>query len=538
MIMVSFFKNKIIQKILRGSLMTVAALGLGGIVSGAVSLAACCEVRNIYGETKLYDTFSEGWCYVVYSAVRDPNKMTTLKLLANWEASKSKTNIKARGKKYSIGKYNLGTDLQRKHVEGLDNSSSEVDGFSGGHLNVRDGKQITIDLNGFNIDRKRGNDQNDDGELINVSGNAYLRIIDSNPTAAKTIDGVETTGGALMGGASEDGAGCIHIKDGGSVRMEGGNVCCNQTNDHGGAFKTDGGSAKLFLDGVHVFHNKTRDAFLNTNGGAIYADGGRIRIRNCVFRGNKSEDYGGAVFSDEGNSYIVIEDSQFIGNEAKDDGGAVYIDRGNLRVKNTSFDGNKAGDDGGGIYINDEDGAVIRECTFVNNSANDAAGGLYINDDDVFLVECDFHNNYAGGYGGGGIYVDSMHRISVQGIMKVYDNKGKKDRADDLFLQKGKVTEAHLYSGGLLDGSKVGLRSNKSFTALKNITQYEFDECFFSDTSDALEKKDVKAAVDETYYASVFSDMGIWLIAILVLIIVVGAMAAIVYKKTAKRSEG
>ncbi|MBR6228940.1 MAG: hypothetical protein IKQ97_04315 [Eubacterium sp.] len=531
----SFFKNKTINKILRGSLMTVAALGFGGIVSGAMSRAACCEVRSIFGETKLYDTFSEGWCYAVHTASTDPLKMTTVKLLANWEASKSKTNIKVRGKKYSIGKYNLGTDLERKHVEGLDNSSSEIDGFSGGHLNVRDGKKITIDLNGFNIDRKRGNDQNDDGELINVSGNAYLRIIDSNPTVAKTIDGVGTTGGALMGGASEDGAGCIHIKDGGSVRMEGGNVCCNQTNDHGGAFKTDGGSAKLFLDGVHVFHNKTRDAFLNTNGGAIYADGGRIRIRNCVFRENKSEDYGGAIFSDEGNSYIVIEDSQFIGNEAKDDGGAVYIDRGSLRVKNTSFDRNKAGDDGGGVYINDEDGAVIRECTFVNNSANDAAGGLYINDDDVFLVECDFHNNYAGGYGGGGIYVDSMHRINVQGIMKVYDNKGKKNRADDLFLQKGKATEAHLYSGGLLDGSKIGVRTNKKFTALKNITQYEFEECFFSDTSDSLVKKNVKSATDETILASVFTDAGTWIMILMTLLILAGAAAGLVYRKRKRR---
>ena len=531
----SFFKNKTVHKILRGSLMTVAALSLGGIVSGAVSLAACCEVRNIYGETKLYDTFSEGWCYVVHTASTDPLKMTTIKLLANWEASKSKTKIKVRGKGYSIGKYNLGTDLQRKHVEGLDNSKSEIDGFSGGHLNVRDGKQITIDLNGFNIDRKRGNDQNDDGELINVSGKAYLRIIDSNPTVAKTIDGVETTGGALMGGASEDGAGCIHIKDGGHVKMEGGNICCNQTNDHGGAIKTQGGNAKLFLDGVHVFHNKTRDAILNTNGGAIYLNGGKIRIRNCVFRENKSEDYGGAIFSDEGNSYTVIEDSQFIGNEAKDDGGAIYIDRGNLKVKNTTFDGNKAGDDGGGIYINDEDGAVIRECTFVNNSAKDAAGGLYINDDDVFLVDCDFHSNYAGGYGGGGIYVDSMHRISVQGIMKVYDNKGKKDRADDLFLQKGKATEAHLYSGGLLDGSKVGLRSNKSFTALKNITQYEFEECFFSDTSTAIRKKNEQAAKDETYLASVFTDSDAWIMGLKVLTVLVGAVAGVVYRKKRKK---
>ena len=530
-----FFNNKAADKILRGCLVSVAALGLGLIISGTVSLAACCEVTNRWGEKKYYNSFSEGWCYVVYSS--NSTEMTTIKLLANWEASKSKTTFKARGSKYSIGKYNLGSDLQRKHVEGLDDSKKEVDGFSGGHLNVKDGKQITIDLNGFNLDRKRGNNQNDDGEVINVSGNAYLRIIDSNPTVKKTIDGVETTGGAIMGGASEDGAGCIHIKSGGYVRMEGGNICCNQTNDHGGAFKTQGGSARLFLDGVHVFKNKTRDAYLNTNGGAIYAEGGKIRIRNCVFRENKAEDYGGAIFSNEGNTYITIEDSQFIRNFADDDGGAIYVDRGNLRVKNTTFDGNSADDDGGAVYINDEDGAVIRECTFVNNKADDAAGAIYINDDDVYVIECDIHKNSADGYGGGGIYVDSMHDISIQGVMKVYDNKGKKNRADDLFLQKGKVSSAYLYSGGLMEGSHVGVRSNESYNAIKNITQYEFEECFFSDTRTSIEKKNVKAGVNESILASVFTDAGAKMMIFMISVILAGAVASFIYVHMKKKGQ-
>ena len=120
-------KKSKISKMIRAFAFTVIALGVSTIVSGAVSLAACCEVTNRWGEKKYYNTFSEGWCYVLHSA--NPTEMTTIKLLANWEASKSKTSIKARGSKYSIGKYNLGTDLQRRHVEGLDNSKSEVDGF-------------------------------------------------------------------------------------------------------------------------------------------------------------------------------------------------------------------------------------------------------------------------------------------------------------------------------------------------------------------------------------------------------------------------
>ena len=520
-------KKSKISRMIRAFAFTVIALGVSTIVSGAVSLAACCEVTNRWGEKKYYNTFSEGWCYVLHSA--NPTEMTTIKLLANWEASKSKTSIKARGSKYSIGKYNLGTDLQRRHVEGLDNSKSEVDGFSGGHMNVPGGKLITIDLNGFNIDRKRGNDQNDDGEVINVKDGGNLTIIDSNPSVSKNISGVQITGGAILGGASEDGAGGIHIKNGGCVKMIGGNIGCCQTNDHGGAIKVEGETSQLTLDGVTLFKNKTRDAFLNTNGGAIYVDRGKVRIRNCVFNGNESEDYGGAIFADEVNSYIVIEGSKFINNEADDDGGAIYIDRGNLRISGTVFEGNEADDDGGAIYINDEDGTFIRNCTFTRNVADDAAGGLYINDDLVFLVDCDFHDNRADGYGGGGIYVDSMHDISIQGVMKVYNNKGKKGRADNLFLQHGKASKAYLYSGGLLDGSKIGIRTNQSYTAIKNITQYEYDEFFFSDAG-SFKKDNVKAAKEEVYLASVFTDTELWIMGGLILIVCAGTYAGLIYR--------
>ena len=523
-------KKSKISTLIRAFAFTVIALGISTMVSGAVSLAACCEVTNRWGEKKYYDTFSEGWCYVLHAA--NPTEMTTIKLLANWEAPTSKIKIKARGEKYSIGKYNLGTDLQRRHVEGLDNSKSEVDGFSGGHMNVPGGKLITIDLNGFNIDRKRGNSQNDDGEVINVRDGGNLTIIDSNPSVSKNIAGVQITGGAILGGASEDGGGGIHIKNGGYFKMTGGNIGCCQTNDHGGAIKIEGQTSEMTLDGVTVFKNKTRDAILNTNGGAIYVDEGKVRILNCVFKDNEAEDYGGAIFSDEGHGYIVIENSKFINNKADDDGGAIYIDRGNLKIKDTVFEGNVADDDGGGIYINDEDGTFIRNCTFTKNVADDAAGGLYINDDDVFIVDCDFHDNRSDGYGGGGIYVDSMHDISIQGVMKVYDNKGKDGREDDLYLQHGKKSKAYLYSGGLLDGSRIGIRSNKSYTAIKNITQYEYEEFFFSDVG-SFKTENIKEK-EEVYLASAFTDTELWVMVCMILVVCAGAGAGIIYRRREK----
>ena len=523
---IAIINKSIIYKIM----ILLAALVSGLMICGAVSHAACCEITNRWGEKRYYNTFSEGWCYAVHAADSNPNTMTTIKLLANWEAPKSKTTIRARGEKYTVGKYNLGTDLKRKHVEGLDNSKSEVDGFSGGHLNVKDGKRYTIDLNGFNIDRRRGNDQHDDGELINVSGGAYLRIIDSNPTVRKYIDGVETTGGCIMGGASEDGAGGIHIKDGGYVYMKGGNLCCNQTDEHGGAIKTDGGSSKLFLDGVHLFRNKTRDSKDNTNGAAIYVNGGRVRIRNCIFRRNESEDYGGAIFSDEADGYIVIEDSQFIGNRANDNsGGAIYIDRGNLKVKNCTFDGNYAKEKGGAIFVEDDDGAVIRECTFINNSCKKHGGAFYADDDDIHFINCDIHNNTAG-ENGGGVYLDHDADISFQGVMKVYNNKGSGGRADNVYFDP----ESRVYSGGLLEGSDIGVRSKKSFKAVKNITQYEYDTFFTPDNGRLTTS--IRSVKDETFYASVFADKEVWfIIAMAVVVILLGCVGKLVGRRIIRK---
>lgn len=514
---------------IKGLVIAVSALCLGTIVSGVVSLAACCEITNRWGEKRYYDTFSEGWCYAVHAASSNANTMTTIKLLTNWEASTSKQTIRCRGEKYTVGKYNLGSDLKRKHVEGLDNSKSEVDGFSGGHLNVKDGKRFTIDLNGFNIDRKRGNNQDDDGELINVSGGAYLRIIDSNPNAKKTIDGVQTTGGCLMGGASEDGAGGIHIKDGGYVHMTGGNICANQTNEDGGGVYVNGGSSKLFLENVHVFRNKTRDAKSDTNGAGVYVNGGRVRIRNCIFRRNESEDYGGGIFSDEGNGYIVIEDSQFIGNRANDNsGGGIYIDRGNLKIKNCTFDGNYAREKGGGIFVEDDDGAVIRDCTFINNSANKHGGAFYADDDDIHFINCVIHNNKAG-ENGGGVYLDHDADINFQGVMKVYDNRGSGNRKDDVYFDP----ESRVHSGGLLDGSNIGVRSRKSFKILENITQYEYDKFFKSNTG-SLSKK-IRSTTDETFLASVFANKSIMIIAGIILLAIVSAIVGVVAGRKRKQ---
>jgi LPXTG-motif cell wall-anchored protein len=78
------------------------------------------------------------------------------------------------------------------------------------------------------------------------------------------------------------------------------------------------------------------------------------------------------------------------------------------------------------------------------------------------------------------------------------------------------------------------VRSNGSYSALKNITQYEFEECFFSNTA-PLEKQNVKKAKQEVFYASVFTDWNFWLLALLLVVLI--AAGAGVYARKRKKTE-
>ena len=109
--------------------------------------------------------------------------------------------------------------------------------------------------------------------------------------------------------------------------------------------------------------------------------------------------------------------------------------------------------------------------------------------------------------------------------MKVYKNHGEKNRDDDVYFDP----ESYLYSGGLLDGSKIGLRSKKSYNAIKNITIYEYQKFFFSNAGKLDAKK--KSEKDESYFASVFIQKNVYVLIFMIIIAAIGAIVGIIIKK-------
>jgi predicted outer membrane repeat protein len=153
-----------------------------------------------------------------------------------------------------------------------------------------------------------------------------------------------------------------------------------------------------FTDG-----NSTGHDFDGGGGGAIFDRGGRLRIVNSVFIGNRCErdgpDIGGAAvraLSQYRNLPVYVTGSRFTGN-ACSNGAALSSIGVSWTVLNSRFTGNRAigsganpaargtpgGGSGGAIY---NDGDLMRlsiaGCVFTDNHANEGGGAIFFVSDD------------------------------------------------------------------------------------------------------------------------------------------------------------
>ncbi len=133
-------------------------------------------------------------------------------------------------------------------------------------------------------------------------------------------------------------------------------------------------------------------------GGGIYASSSiSLELTRCVFRNNIAYHYGGGVYID-GCAEAVIEECEFIGNMAEETGGGFYVFGHPVHLENTFFSGNFAGMWGGAVYANSGDCYLIN-CGLWGNEAYQ--GGAIYADNSVHLRNCSLSGNVATQYGGG-----------------------------------------------------------------------------------------------------------------------------------------
>lgn len=234
-------------------------------------------------------------------------------------------------------------------------------------LKIDNGASVTIDLNGYKLDRNSGGSLN--SSVIYLSNHSMLTVTDSSGNNS----------GLITGGYADDGGGvyvgrdCIFI-------MKGGTISSNQAQyDGGGIYIEDGDLTNVSLEGGIIENNHSND-----DGGGIYIDeGAAVNISgNVVIRNNTSDNRGGGIYSYD--TWPTVTNCEISGNIAKKSGGGIYcsvdIDTSrefkltNCNISNNEVaieDENISGGTlvgGGGIFVK-EGIANLNNCTVDGNKA-------------------------------------------------------------------------------------------------------------------------------------------------------------------------
>ena len=152
-------------------------------------------------------------------------------------------------------------------------------------------------------------------------------------------------------------------------------------------------------------------------GGGMQLAGARPTIRNCTFKDNRAEKYGGGLYHESGeattltectfennfaeirgggihteNGGLTVTDSSFTGNAAESRGGGIATDGGWLNIEGSNFTANSSGYDGGAIDLQGST-ALITECLFTGNHTDRSGGAIYNDSDDATLDDCIFTAN-------------------------------------------------------------------------------------------------------------------------------------------------
>ncbi len=274
-------------------------------------------------------------------------------------------------------------------------------------LNIPSGKEVTIDLNGYKLDRNlseavRG------GSVIYVSEYSKLTVADSSGNNS----------GLITGGYADDGGG-VYVD--GTFVMTGGTISGNNALSNGGGILFLNGSANITSG---IIENNTAK-----NGGGIYNNKqSTLEIGEAIIRNNTAESSGGGIYA---LSTLIATGSEISGNIAKYSGGGIYYsldDYSNREFKltNCTISNNKvtsASNDflyGGGICVAGGTATltncIVNDNTVENLSTSNLAadgGGICLSESSRLVMSGGSISNNTAGYGGG-IHMNGLLSNTVE----------------------------------------------------------------------------------------------------------------------------
>lgn len=294
------------------------------------------------------------------------------------------------------------------------------------YLTVPAGKIITIDLNGYNIDRDLVSSKND-GYVMEVLG--QLVIADSK--------GGRKTGGEIRGGYNKGPGGGIFINNG-VVILNDGSICCNNAVEGsqdvgvGGGIYQEGDNASFIMNGGSVHDN-----FADYYGGGIYIWEGSFVLSGGSVSDNTATFYGGGIYLYSDLDTIVFEGGSVSGNTATA-GGGLFARYNTFEIKTTEFTDNRA------VYYDDPYYASDDEFGY--------GGAVMLLSSDVTFNGTVIEYNSSESYGGGIAAEESD--LHIKGNTKIKNNTAAPAAGAESAGGAVIVTEGDLYiEGGQITGN-------------------------------------------------------------------------------------
>ncbi|MBQ6342357.1 MAG: InlB B-repeat-containing protein [Anaerolineaceae bacterium] len=378
-------------------------------------------------------------------------------------------------------------------------------------LTTKSGTAVTINLNGYTLDR--GNPESS----TSAGGFIVVKPVDGSVIVAQS--NLTLTGPGTITGGNKDG-------NGGGIRVESGNlnigkdvvITGNKASGNGGGIYMNDTSGYLSLTKATVSGNSAG------NGGGICLDAASsASISGSTISGNTASDSGGGINAATAVDSLSIDFGSLIENNIArtGDGGGIYSDAQNTTIGNfesmiavgsplsatdpTVIRGNAAQNrdfsDGGGIYTYSGSLKIDKFCVIENNSAALEGGGIYTGANSNFVMEGGSITGNSTGNGGGGVYAVksfTMSGGSITGNSAVSEGGGVYAYTKNTFQLSGKVqingntigdspNNVYLYQnlminvGGSLEGASVGVHMSSPRVFTSGLPGNGDNSNFFSD---------------------------------------------------------
>ena len=316
--------------------------------------------------------------------------------------------------------------------------------------------------------------------------------------------------------------------------------------------RSTGGGLRLSTKAEILTDNLTFNNCRSEVGGGVYSSSScPVTFNDAVFNNCTAENGGGFAYKSGGKT--TLNHVEFNNCSSAKCGGGLYLipifpyrqytHSEDFKLDSCRIHDCTANNEGGGIYVYDDDESdsklnrVLIYKTNIENNTAEKGGGIYVESKFVYLIDSSVTNNQAAGKYGGGVYVDSMDDIEVAETVVIRDNTANGEK-NNLCLQNGTFSSAKLYSGGLYDGSYIGISStsNSAVTVGKNMSQYQVGKYLYADDAGRRFSMTNTREEDTPLFASIVSENVSLIIVICGVVAIAVVIGLLFFRK--RRKEG